>query len=258
MAVVLGIDAAWTRDGSTGVALVAGERGGFRLLRAASSYRGFMQGTGVPFAGTAGGLPDAAALLRAAERLSGAAVDVVAVDMPMSTVEFSARRAADDRIASAFGAQKVGTHTPNAERPGALGRHISGSFARLGFPLATSAGRRPQALIEVYPHTALVRLMHCAERRKYKAAKTTKYWKGKSIAERIGLLVGEWNAIVAALGEEIDCACLNLPSDFPTLSAMKEHEDRLDAVISAWAGVKYLLGEAEPHGDDTAAIWVPD
>jgi len=38
---------------------------------------------------------------------------------------------------------------------------------------------------------------------------------------------------------------------------MKTYEDRLDAVISAWTGMKFFMGEAEPFGDSDAAIWVP-
>lgn len=255
MQVALGIDAAWTRHGSTGVALVAGERGDFRLLVAASSYDAFIE--------MAGGRvllaepPDVGALLSAALALAKAPVDVVAIDMPMSKIEFRARREADQKISRSFGSHKAGTHSPSAERPGTLGRHISESFRQLGFPLATDVRDMAPALIEVYPHVALIRLMHCKERRKYKAQKAGSYWKGMSVSQRIDLLLQEWLSIVAALSSEIDGMTLNLPPVFPTLASMKEYEDRLDAIVSAWAGVKFLLGEAEPFGNANAAIWVP-
>ena len=183
---------------------------------------------------------------------------MVTVDMPMSKVEFSARREADRQISKVFGGLKAGTHSPSRERPGALGRHITQGFSDLGFTLATM-GSRPSshALVEVYPHTALIRLMGCDERRKYKAQKSTKYWKGRTVAERIELLLREWHLIVTALSIEIDDMSLNLPERFLSLSSMKTYEDRLDAVISAWTGMKFFMGEAEPFGDSDAAIWVP-
>jgi hypothetical protein len=32
---------------------------------------------------------------------------------------------------------------------------------------------------------------------------------------------------------------------------------RIDALVCAWVGMKYLAGEAVAYGDETAAIWVP-
>jgi predicted RNase H-like nuclease len=254
--VFLGIDAAWTENGSTGVAVIARSGGRARLVAAEPSYGEFVHkafGESVKR-----GLPDAAALVGAAHKLAGAEPNVIAVDMPMSKVEFSARREADRQISEAFGSLKAGTHSPSRERPGALGRHITEGFGNLGFALATK-GSHPSshALVEVYPHTALIRLMRCDERRKYKAQKSTKYWKGRTVVERIDLLLREWHLIVTALSIEIDGMSLNLPERFLSLSSMKAHEDRLDAVVSAWAGMKFFMGEAEPFGDANAAIWVP-
>jgi predicted RNase H-like nuclease len=254
--VFLGIDAAWTEDGSTGVAVIARNDGRARLIAAESSYGEFVRKA---FGGSVkSSFPDASVLLGAARKLAGAEPNVVAVDMPMSKVEFSARREADRQISKAFGGFGAGTHSPSRERPGELGRRITESFSDLHFTLAVK-GSPPssRALVEVYPHTALIRLMQSDERRKYKVQKSTKYWKGRTVAERIDLLLQEWCLIVAALGAEIDGVSLNLPEHFPSLSAMKAYEDRLDAVISAWIGMKFFLDQAEPFGDSNAAIWVP-
>jgi predicted RNase H-like nuclease len=254
--VFLGIDAAWTESGSTGVAVIARNGGRARLVAAEPSYDEFVHkafGQSVK-----SDRPDAAALVQAAHKLAGSKPNVIAVDMPMSKIEFSARREADRQISKVFGGFKASTHSPSRERPGPLGRHISEGFSNLGFTLATKESRRSSyALVEVYPHTALIRLMRCDERRKYKAQKSTKYWKGKTVPERIDLLLQEWRLITTALSAEIDLTRLDLPELFLTLSAMKAHEDRLDAVISAWAGMKFFMGEAEPFGDSNAAIWVP-
>jgi len=254
--VFLGIDAAWTESGSTGIAVIARNGGRARLVAAEPSYDEFVHrafGESVKK-----NRPDAAALVGAAHKLAGAEPDVIAIDMPMSKVEFSARRESDRQISKAFGGFKASTHSPSRERPGALGRHIAEGFSSLGFTLATKGSRHSShALVEVYPHTALIRLMRCDERRKYKAQKSTKYWKDRTVAERIDLLLREWHLIVTALSIEIDDMSLNLPERFLSLSSMKAYEDRLDAVVSAWAGMKFFLGEAEPFGDSNSAIWVP-
>ncbi len=254
MWVALGIDAAWTAHGSTGVALVAGESGIFRVLAAEPSYGAFVERAG---GGKTDGLPDAGALLGAARVLSEADIDVVAIDMPVSKIEFSTRREADQKISKEFGRYKAGTHSPSLERPGQLGRQLSEGFGRQGFPIATTVHDHSPALIEVYPHVALVRLMKCDERRKYKVQKSKNHWREKSAAERIALLLEEWQSIITALSFEIDGKILNLPLTFPTLASMKEYEDQLDAIISAWVGIKFLQREAEPFGDADAAIWVP-
>ena len=38
---------------------------------------------------------------------------------------------------------------------------------------------------------------------------------------------------------------------------LEEVNDRADALVCAWVGAKYLLGEAVTYGDGSAAIWVP-
>lgn len=38
---------------------------------------------------------------------------------------------------------------------------------------------------------------------------------------------------------------------------LKAFEDKLDAIICAWAGICVFEGTAVPFGDDTSAIWIP-
>jgi hypothetical protein len=81
MSLVLGIDAAWTETGSSGVALLQIANGKRSVLEVASSYAGFLtpdiDGKRMP-----GTSPDVKALLRRAENIAGAKVDIVAIDMP--------------------------------------------------------------------------------------------------------------------------------------------------------------------------------
>ncbi|MDW7774366.1 MAG: hypothetical protein SCH71_15885 [Desulfobulbaceae bacterium] len=45
--------------------------------------------------------------------------------------------------------------------------------------------------------------------------------------------------------------------DLDAESYLKRYEDALDALVCAWVGVKFLEGETQPLGDETAAIWCP-
>jgi predicted RNase H-like nuclease len=123
--------------------------------------------------------PDVEALLRRAENIAGAVVNVVAIDMPMARKKIIGRRVADNAVSEVFGASGASTHTPNAERPGRYGERIAEAFAKAGYGLATdfsqvAAGR---ALVEVYPLAALVRLMNVKFRPPYKVAKIAQYFR---------------------------------------------------------------------------------
>lgn len=258
--VVLGIDAAWTATRPSGVALAVRQTGRWTLRAVAPSYDHFLALAEVTPLTTrpAGSLPDAAALLAAAARLAGKAVALVAVDMPLAHAPIVARRPSDNAIARAFGAWHCSTHSPSADRPGALSDTLRAGFAAAGYPLRTgdaSAG----GLIEVYPHPALVRLAGGARRLPYKAGNSAKYWPGEPLAVRRGRLHAEWRRIAALLATRFDGLADQLPplADQPAGVAAKAHEDMLDAIVCAWVGVTALDGEADAFGDDDSAIWVP-
>ena len=46
-------------------------------------------------------------------------------------------------------------------------------------------------------------------------------------------------------------------SEVHTFSALKRHEDALDALVCAWVGTEFLAGAAVPLGDDTRGRMVP-
>jgi predicted RNase H-like nuclease len=266
MAVVLGLDAAWTTTGSSGVALLVEEVDHWRWAAVAPSYASFLElarggqtewrerFTATP--------PDPHALLVAARTLSdGREVDLVTIDMPVSTIVIQGRREADSAISRAFGAALCSTHSPSPSRPGPLGHRLAREFAALGYPVATTTttsgdGRR---LVEVYPHVALLSLLAAACRIQYKIGRARAYWPDRSIAEQIVRLT----ATFAAIGERLAaCAAgwdLSLPElhTVPSRAFLKRYEDALDAAISAWVGAQYLAGRATAYGNATAAIWVP-
>jgi predicted RNase H-like nuclease len=185
-------------------------------------------------------------------------VDLVAVDMPLSKEPITARRMSDDLVSRAYGARHCSTHTPSVTRPGAISDDLTTAFSEMGYPLATS-GQPEHALIEVYPHPALVELA-CADRRlPYKASKVGTYWPGLASTERKALLFAEWGRIIELLDKEVCGVASALPPPEAGASqvGLKAMEDQIDAIVCAWVGTQVLKGAADPFGDNTSAIWIP-
>ncbi len=261
MRAVLGIDAAWTLTQPSGVALVAGLRGAWRLIALATSYQRFLALADTRLTAQArplGSQADAPALLASASVLCGRQIDLVAIDMPLAQSPIVGRRVSDDAVSKAYGGRKCGTHTPSALRPGRISDELKENFERTGYPLRTTSAATP-GLIEVYPHPALVELAGAAELLPYKASKVRNYWPSLSPAERRERLYQQWAEIAALLEGEIKGVTAALPQLEPgaTGVVVKAYEDVLDAVICAWVGVCALEGRAKPYGDKDSAIWIP-
>jgi predicted RNase H-like nuclease len=249
---VLGIDAAWTLTQPSGVALVQAHGDGWRVVEVAASYTDYAGGhSSSPPA-------SAAALLETSDARCGQRPAVVAIDMPLALTPIVARREADNAVSRAYGARHCSTHSPSAIRPGPVSDGLRAGFADLGYSLALSEISTP-ALIEVYPHPALVELTGATKRLPYKAGKLRTYWRDLAPRDRRARLIETWDEILAALDAEISGvrAALPLPSaDAPSL-VLKSFEDQMDAVVCAWVGVCCLDGRARPFGDATAAVWIP-
>jgi predicted RNase H-like nuclease len=232
-----------------------------RVLCAAPSYAAFTaaaeEGKAVGWTVPRGGAPDVPRLLRAAQTLGGAPVQIVAIDMPVATIPIIGRRMADNLVSQHFGAAGAGTHSATLMRPGPHGKSISNAFHSAGFKLATTSHRHTPALVEVYPLAALVRLLKASMRPAYKVLNTVKYWPSKTQAERAELLKGEWATISAALKREISEIGIPHPPDWSSFAGLKGYENALDAVICAWVGSCFVEGGIEAFGDETATIWVP-
>jgi predicted RNase H-like nuclease len=200
--------------------------------------------------------------LSAAEKLlGGRQLRVITVDMPLSTEPITGRRTADAAISRAYGSRGAAVHSPSSERPGAISDQLTRDFAASGFPLATgdTPVGTPNRLVEVYPHPALMTLTGASYRLPYKVSRSWRYWPKSSPAERRAKLLTQFAEIASALKGEIRDIPIELPEpdSMISTSGLKRYEDSLDALVCAWVGAKYLLGEAAPYGDGTAAIWVP-
>ena len=263
---VLGIDAAWTAHQPSGIALVQDTATGWSCLAIAPSYEAFIaQASGQgwdPEQKATGSRPDPAALLQASKQLAGAELSCVSVDMPLATTPITRRRAADTAISSRFGPKGCAVHSPSAERPGAIADQLRAEFAALGYPLHTNGSDQAfPALIECYPHVALLALLKRNYRVPYKVSRSGKYWKAENLtrSERIERLLEQFQAIKDGLDEHIKGIpdLIPEPSDVTTLASLKPVEDMLDGLICAWIGIEHLQGRTVGLGDDTAAIWIP-
>lgn len=265
MTTLLGIDPAWTPRNPSGVALVRSEGTAWQCMAVAPSYESFLGlAVGRPVdwdRAAAGGAANIPALLAAANAISGEPVSVVAVDMPLSRAPIVGRRAADSAVSRAFGAQHCSTHSPSIDQPGQLSVVLREQLELLGYPLKTltdAAGSAP-ALIEVYPHPALLTLMNRAMRVPYKVDRRSRYWKAESPAARIRLVHGVIREIAFALSREFSGLGALLPAERSAArpALLKRMEDALDALVCAWVASKYSGGDASRFGDQDAAIWLP-
>jgi predicted RNase H-like nuclease len=163
MRCILALDAAWTATEPSGVALVQGDSSGWRCVAVAPSYDEFVsvaKGRQIDWSrpNFKGTHPNALGLLDAARQLAGSDIDLITIDMPIATVAIASRRAADDAVSTEFGSRWCSAHTPNSQRPGALGAALSSAFRNCGYPLRATTASRSQTpcLLEVYPHPALL------------------------------------------------------------------------------------------------------
>lgn len=263
MRAVLGIDAAWTPTAGSGVALAVELAGRWRCVGLAPTFAEFealVAGQAVDWDArpTSVGTLDAARLVAAARTLApGMELEVVAVDMPLSRQPITGRRPGDDEISRVFGGRGCGTHTPSGRRPGPMAAELRDGFAAVGVALRTNdgAGPRTPALLEVYPHTALLALTGDDYRVKYKASKTRTYWPGASLEDRQVKLAAEWRRVHRKIEAHLDTG-LSLPGPRP-FARLKRYEDALDALVCAWVGIEYLAGRTRPFGDADSAIWTP-
>jgi predicted RNase H-like nuclease len=246
---VLGIDAAWTAANPSGVALVTRSNGRPRVVRVEASFGAFVGASDDDaVANRAATLDD---VIRTARGLADVPVVCIAMDIPLSTRPIRGRRAADQAISRAFGAMKCSTHSPGPDKPGPWGRALQKSAKEAGYTLQV-AGDPPglpqvRALIEVYPHPALLRLCGVGERLPYKSGFPE------------GVRRQEFAGIVERLGHEMDGIPTDrvVPPESATGLQWKACEDSLDALVCCWVALEYLSARAIPYGDGTAAIWVP-
>ncbi len=250
MCVVLGVDPGWSAKNDSAVALAVDAGAGWRVTRVTPSFATFI------------GAEDRAlatldAVLTFAEESAGHRIDVAAIDMPLATVDITARRASDDLVSSRYGGRGCAVHSPTTERPGPLAAVFRDALAKHGLPLAVTnrdSVASPCA-IEVYPHVLLLSLLDAHYRVPYKVGRARSYWKSATPSERRANLLAEWRKVVEALERHLVVG-FSIP-DAPKPRELKALEDQLDALVCVWGAIRYLDGRLEPLGDERSAIWCP-
>lgn len=197
-------------------------------------------------------------LIQAASSLGDGSVQVVAIDMPLSKLAIDGRRCADNTVNQYYAARWASTHSMVDIAATTMSADLTTAFEKLNFPIVTEGLRTP-ALIEVYPHIALIELLKAPRRLEYKVSKRRDYWPDRSAHERKLKLLNVWATIMSALKTKLSDVDrhLELPSCSETVRVFKSFEDKLDSVVCAFVGIEYLEGRARPYGDQDAAIWGP-
>ena len=142
-------------------------------------------------------------------------------------------------------AQRLHLHSPSAERPGAIADQLRADFNAFGYPLQTR-GSNPvaPALIECYPHVALLALLNCDFRVPYKVSRSGQYWKTEQLSrsERFKRLLDQFRLIKAGLEAHISGIpdFILEPSEVTTLASLKPVEDMLDGLLCAWVDIEHL------------------
>lgn len=252
MSAILGIDAAWTTNGSSGIALIREIGSGqWECVAVEAGYSAFL---GRP---DPGGEAPTRELIRIAEERAKTPVSLIVADMPLSRTPITGLRYADREIGRRFGAYGCAAHAPSSTRPGPVSEHFRDGFEECGFRLATSVDQLPpRALIETYPHPALLSLLNADYRVRYKVKNTKKYWRDADIPTRLANLLGVLRGILAKLSEAIIEIGFDVPESPESFACLKQTEDKIDALICAWVGIQVLDGKAGPIGDESAAIWL--
>jgi len=259
MSAILGIDAAWTRYHSSGVALIRQtEPGRWELVRISPSYEEFIGLSALETSKTADGKVPVASLLETAKHSARTDVKLVVADIPLATAPICGRRFADDEISRLFGAMGCSTHTPSATRSGPISQEIRDGFQKCGYQLATNRiNLFDHALVETYPHPALLSLMKASYRVPYKVSNSKKYWPRLDSRERLVKIAEKLGEILAALSAPISGIDFVVPKDATSFSGLKPIEDKIDSLVCAWVGIQVLEGRAMAIGDDETSIWLP-
>jgi predicted RNase H-like nuclease len=179
-------------------------------------------------------------------------------DIPLSRVQITGRRSAEDAVGREYGGRGAAPHSPSRERPGPIGELIRSECEEAGFPLATTVCDPSRtALVETYPHPVLIHLMRADYRVQYKVTKTKTYWPKLGLEQRMENVARILEDIRISLSAHISKIPLIVPDQPTGLSNLKPVEDMIDALLCAWVGILILGGKARAFGDENASIWLP-
>jgi predicted RNase H-like nuclease len=261
----LGIDAAWTIEEPSGLALLSFETPEFcEIVRAGRSYNEFVAGKINWSYKAIGSEPKLDVIVDVCSQIN-AKPTCIAIDMPISNYSIIKRRSCENHISSHYGGKGASTHSPTPERPGQISNTYFRELVSMGYEWKTNGSTAHEnSFIEVFPHTAIIEYLKLNYRYEYKISKKNKYsgWKALTAEQRQKKLIDNLNYLVAFLSKRVE----NIHDYLPVLDSNKEYsanylkgfEDLTDSVICALVGVDYLDGAVNAFGEDDGTIWVPN
>lgn len=260
---ILGVDAAWTPQGNTGVALIQVTSKGPVLKRIGPTYDDFVSGSTdwlEPARSRDCDLSDAI-------EISGE-LNAVALDIPLAARPPASRRHADNEISRAYGGRGASTHSPLPGRPGKIAGSIYSTLVSSGFQHLTARKERSldeRIFFETYPHPVIIDMMALDYRLEYKVRNRGKFWPELPSEERWQMSARALDLLRGSLSERIAAVNSLIPSAVEILNGavgsklrvLQGIEEALDAVVCAFAGWKVATGLGTAFGDESAAIWLP-
>jgi predicted RNase H-like nuclease len=185
--------------------------------------------------------------------------DLVAMDMPIGKKGVKGYREADRATTRAFSRYGCPVHSPTPERPGAWGQECVEVLLSYGFHICTAPGEGEAGIAEVYPHTALLDMKRLSYRFPYKVTRCRNFWPECTPMQARSEARKRLKEIYEQLAESIALPpWTSVEAPLSPLRALKEVEDRVDALICAWAGLRILSNHFVPYGNEEAAIWNPN
>ncbi len=221
----VGLDLAWSPRNPSGLAVAERKAGRWRVREARADVVSNEE------------------ILAAIDRSVGRAPAIVAIDAPLVVPYRTRGRDGDRLITKVFGSHDAGVYPATKRTIGRYGGRriwdLRDALVARGYihDCRIPTGRPGRFFFETYPHAAAVALFHLPKVLKYKSRE------GCSLRERMDafrayerLLVGlrTFNPPLDAVEPQIDKGMFALRG-----RALKDYEDRLDAILCAYVAAYY-------------------
>jgi predicted RNase H-like nuclease len=158
---------------------------------------------------------------------------VIAIDAPLVIGNMIGQRPCETAVGVRYGRREASCHTSNLRLyPGAASVALARTLVEDGFMHAPIAAESDRVILEVYPHAAMVAI--------FDLPRTLKYKKGTAAEKRAGLLVLADHlrrlarAVPPLRSNDAFDSLMSRNLALVRGAALKQHEDRLDAVFCAY------------------------
>jgi len=269
---ILGVDAAWSENNPSGLALIHLEPGKKpSLIAVARSYEEFLslrRNQQINWESTSkGAKPDFRLILEKATSLGNEQVKVLALDLPLSPAPITMRRTCDSQVSQAYGKMGAAVHSPSAKYPGPISSLVFEQLSDVGYELLLNTSQtcsQKGLFMEVYPHIAIIEMLGLDYRLPYKVQKRSSYWKHATPQERLTSVFESLALLRTGLEKHVNGMDELIPPVYDVVEksgglirVIKSYEDVLDAATCAWMGYKYVIDEVVGYGADDGMIWGP-